>query len=204
MGPGAWLLGTTARHSEMKPDAEEGGRKRGPGVRWYIQGLGVSVAQAARTPGGPGVCGGSWWRFLSGCSDPNPPRGRLSGWKPGWGGQGLPYSESPRTCFHSWGYSLSGTPEFKQSPRLGLEQGWREYVIQHCSLAQGPWDLLGHQPALASSLTLTREGTAAEKAQAEGSRLLRLWDTLSPSRGFMFCVYKMRQITLPLNVFIDS
>ena len=26
MGPGAWLLGTTARHSEMKPDAEEGGR----------------------------------------------------------------------------------------------------------------------------------------------------------------------------------
>lgn len=91
MGPGAWLLGTTARHSEMKPDAEESGRKRGAGVQVVHPGLGVSVAQAARTPGGPGVCGASWWGCLSGCSDPNPPGGRHSGWKPGWGGLGLPY-----------------------------------------------------------------------------------------------------------------
>ena len=79
MGPGAWLLGTTARHSEMKPDAEESVRKRGAGVRVVHPGLGVSAAQAARTPGGLGVCGGSWWGCLSGCSDPQPTRRQALG-----------------------------------------------------------------------------------------------------------------------------
>lgn len=53
MRPGAWLLGTTARHSEMKPDAEEGGRKRGAGVRMVHPGLGGKCCPGSKDPRRP-------------------------------------------------------------------------------------------------------------------------------------------------------
>lgn len=202
MRPGAWLLGTTARHSEMKPDAEEGGRKRGAGVRMVHPGLGGKCCPGSKDPRRPRCVeapgGGSSVAALTSTH----PEAGIRGGSQGGEGWACHICNLPTLAFTLGATVCLGLQSSSSHRGWGWSRAGQECVIQHCSLAQGPWDPLGHQPALASSLTLTRGGTAAEKVQAEGSRLLRLRDTLSPSRGFMFCVYKMRQITLPLNVFI--
>jgi len=59
MGPGAWLLGTTARHSEMKPDAEEGDRERSWGPLVH-PGLGGKCCPGSKDPRRPRCV----WRLL--------------------------------------------------------------------------------------------------------------------------------------------
>lgn len=203
MGPGAWLLGTTARHSEMKPDAEESVRKRGAGVRVVHPGLGVSAAWAAGRR--PRVCveapgGGASVAVLT----PTHPEAGTRGGSHGGEGWACHIRNLPALAFVLGATVCLGLQSSSSHGGWSWSRVGQECIRPTGGLAQGPWDPLGHQPALAFSLTLPRGGTAAEKVQAGGSRLLRLSDTLSPSRSFMFCVCKMRQITLPLNVCINS
>lgn len=179
-------------HSEKEPDAEERNRRKGAGVQAAnagLPGLGGRGCPCSKGSGRPGcVCGGPGgarqWRQAPGVE---------------WGGKARPTASvgSPQWLSRP-GYSSSGTPEFKQLRGWGWSRTREECLIQHWRPCGGGVGAL--RPAGAPGCPpLWGNHRKLQKKHKPVCRPLRLWGFPAPL-GFMFCVYKIAQITLPLNV----
>lgn len=142
-------------HSENEPGAEEGNRRKGAGVQAANPGLREAWVCVWRL----------WWELVSG--------GRPLEWSRGGMARPTASVSSPQWLSRP-GYSLSGTPEFKQLRGWGWSRTREKCLIQHwrpCGGGGGPkpcWGTSLPSPPGESQEVTEKAQTSLQPSEALG------------------------------------